>query len=305
MSLKIFRIFLLLLAVTVNYAVATANNFVVVIDAGHGGKDAGCVGKKAREKDITLDVATRLADRINKEMPGVKAVLTRSSDKFLTLQERAAVANRNNGNLFISIHVNSVDEKSPGRGTVSGAQVYTLGPDKSKNNLNVAMRENSVIELEKDYTTTYRGFDPNSTESYIIFELNQNANMKQSVDFAALAQKHLIKDAGRKDKGVRQGGFWVLWATKMPSVLVELDFICNPTQEQFLNSADGRRKCVNALYNAVRDYHEKMTAITEIVHSPLNNDDKNASQPADNNNENDNRHATPASTVAAAFGKKK
>lgn len=234
-----------------------AKDFVVVIDAGHGGHDAGCVGKSAREKDITLDVAKRLAERINKEMPGTKAILTRDSDRFIPLQERANIANRNNGDLFISIHVNSVAAGSKGRATVSGAQVYTLGPDKSQSNLNVAMRENSVMELENDYTKTYKGFDPSSTESYIIFELNQNAHLKQSVEFASMVQRHLVRDAGRLDKGVRQDGFWVLWATSMPSVLVELDFICNPRQEAFLNSTEGKTKCANAIFNAVNEYRKK------------------------------------------------
>lgn len=228
--------------------------YIVVIDAGHGGSDAGCVGKKAREKDITLDVAKRLAQRINNELPGVKAVLTRSTDKFIPLQERANIANKNNGDLFISIHVNSVAKESAGRSSVKGAQVYTLGPDKSSSNLNVAMRENSVIELEKDHSKTYKGFDPNSAESYIIFELNQNVHMKQSTRFASLALNRLVRDASRANKGVHQAGFWVLWATSMPAVLVELDFICNPTQETFLNSAEGRGKCTAALFNAVKEY---------------------------------------------------
>lgn len=245
----------LTLAVCANNVVA--RDFVVVIDAGHGGRDIGCKGRKAREKDITLDVAKKLAYKINKNMPGVKAVLTRSNDRFLTLQQRANIANRNNGDLFISIHVNSVANGSPGRSTVSGAQVYTLGPDKSKNKLDVAMRENSVMELESDYKKTYKGFDPNSTESYIIFELNQNAHMKQSVEFASIAQRHLVRDAGRRDKGVRQDGFWVLWATSMPAVLVELDFICNPRQENFLASEDGKNKCANALFNAIKEYRSK------------------------------------------------
>lgn len=246
--------FFMLLAVSF---FASAAEYVIVIDAGHGGHDAGCVGRKAREKDIVLDVAKKLGEKLRSEMSDVKVVLTRSDDRFIPLQERANIANRAGGDLFISLHVNSVAKESPGRASVSGAQVYTLGPDKSKNNLNVAMRENSVIELESDYTKKYKGFDPSSTESYIIFELNQNAHMKQSIDFATLAQRHLVKDAGRLDKGVRQDGFWVLWATRMPSVLVELDFICNPTQETFLSSADGKRKCVNALFNAIKEYRSK------------------------------------------------
>lgn len=246
---------LLILAVLV-FALpgVSARDFVVVIDAGHGGKDPGSKGKKGREKEITLDVAKQLATRINKEMKGVKAVLTRSDDRFVELQERASIANRAGGDLFISIHVNSLPEDSPARKTTHGVQVFTLGPDKNEANLDVAMRENSVIELEKDYTRVYKGFDPKSTESYIIFELNQNAHIRQSIRFAQLVKKHLVKDAGRADKGVLQSGFQVLYQTSMPAVLVELDFISNPKQETFLNSAEGRKKCAGAIYNAVAEY---------------------------------------------------
>lgn len=244
-----------------------AKDFVVVIDAGHGGHDPGCVGRKAREKDITLSVAKRLAKRINDEIPDAKAILTRSTDRYLTLQQRADIANRAQGDLFISIHVNSLPLKSAGRSKVHGTSVFTLGLDKSKNNLSVAMRENSVIELESDYTTKYSGFDPNSTESYIIFELTQNVHLKQSIDFAARAQRHLVRGAGRADKGVRQDGFWVLWATSMPSVLVELDFICNPTVESFLNSTAGRTKCANALFDAVNEYIQKQPTKNTTVKS--------------------------------------
>lgn len=241
-----------------------ARDFVVVIDAGHGGHDSGCVGRVAKEKDITLDVATRLARKIS-SIPGVKTVLTRDTDRFLTLQQRADVANREHGDLFISIHVNSVAKETPGRERVSGASIYTLGLSKSQNNLNVAMRENSVMELEDNYTVKYKGFDPSSAESYIIFELNQDVHFKESIKFAKVAQRHLVNDAGRADKGVRQDGFWVLWATGMPAVLVELDFICNPTHEKFLNSEAGREKCANALLAAFKEYHSQ----TSINKAPV------------------------------------
>lgn len=254
------RFFIVLTSVLLLFLAALpevyGKDFVVVIDAGHGGKDGGCTGKKALEKDITLDVAKRLADRINRELKGTKAILTRSTDRFLTLQERADIANNSNGDLFISIHVNSVAENSRGRSSVSGAQVFTLGSDKAHKNLSVAMRENSVIELEKDYSKRYKGFDPSSSESYIIFELSQTAHMKRSIDFGQLVKNHLIKDAGRRDKGLYQEGFWVLWATSMPSVLVELDFICNPTQETFLSSNSGKQKCADAIFNALVEYRK-------------------------------------------------
>lgn len=227
-----------------------AKDFVVVIDAGHGGKDGGAVGTFAKEKDITLNVAKLLGSKISDECENIKVVYTRDSDKYLTLQQRANIANRAKGDLFISIHVNSVDLNSPGRTNVAGSSVFTLGLHKTKDNLDVAMRENSVIKMEDNYTTVYSGFDPNSAESYIIFEMNQNKHMLKSINLASSIQDELTTNAGREDKGVRQAGFWVLWATNMPSVLVELDFICNPTQEKFLSSTDGQEQLANSIFNA-------------------------------------------------------
>lgn len=239
-------------------AVENEKPFTVVLDAGHGGHDVGCEGALTNEKTITLDVAKRLGQMISERYgDSVKVVFTRRSDKFLSLQERAEVANKAKGDLFISIHVNSVDKKSKNRKTVHGASVYTCGLHKTDNNLKVAMRENAVMELEPDFSSTYHGFDPNSSESYIMFELSQGRHLQQSLDFACLAQEHLIDDAGRADKEVRQAGFWVLWATSMPSVLVELDFICNPDVEKFLNSAAGRKKCATALFNAFQTYYDE------------------------------------------------
>jgi N-acetylmuramoyl-L-alanine amidase len=235
----------------------TDKTFTVVLDPGHGGKDYGCIGNITNEKTIVLDVAKKLGERIAAEYPKVNVVYTRSDDRFISLQGRADVANNANGDLFISIHINSVDKSSKNRTTVQGAQVYTLGLHKNDNNLSVAMRENAVIELENDYSTTYQGFDPNSSESYIIFELNQNRHVAKSIELANDIQHELVSTAGRADKDVRQAGFWVLWATSMPSVLVELDFICNPTSEQFLNSNAGKDKCAEALFNAFEKYYER------------------------------------------------
>ncbi len=234
--------------------------FTLVIDAGHGGKDKGCHGKKEYEKDITLDVARRFRDLVKKNCAdSVNVVMTRDTDVFVPLDGRARIANDAQGDLFVSIHVNSVDYKAKNRASVHGASVYTVGLHKSAANLSVAMRENAVIELEEDFTETYQGFDPNSSESYIIFELGQNHAMAQSIEYASLAQGQLVATAGRADKGVRQAGFLVLWATRMPAVLVELDFICNPAAERFLGSAEGKQKCAQALYNAFADYR-KLTA---------------------------------------------
>ncbi|MBJ2185082.1 MAG: N-acetylmuramoyl-L-alanine amidase [Muribaculaceae bacterium] len=230
--------------------------FTLVVDPGHGGKDYGCVGRKTNEKTIVLDVARRLGDIIKKEHPEIKQVYTRDTDRYLTLQQRADVANGASGDLFVSIHVNSVDRRSRNRTSVRGASVYTLGLHKSDNNLNVAMRENAVMELEQDYSAKYQGFDPNSSESYIMFELNQNSHVANSLELASGMQAELISTAGRADKNVRQAGFWVLWAVAMPSVLVELDFICNPSMEDFLHSEKGREKCARALANAISSYYQ-------------------------------------------------
>lgn len=237
---------------------AAETDFTVVIDAGHGGKDLGCRGTTQLEKTVCLDVAKRLGKLIAKEMKdSVEVIYTRDGDYFVDLYRRAEIANEADADLFISIHVNSLDKRTKGRASVHGASVYTVGLHKSEANLSVAMRENAVIELEEDFSEVYQGFDPNSSESYIIFELGQNRNMEQSVDFAGLAQNQLIATAGRADKGVRQAGFLVLWATRMPAVLVELDFMCNPAAEKFLASDAGRQKCAQALFNAFRQYRAR------------------------------------------------
>lgn len=231
------------------------SDFTVVLDAGHGGKDIGCQGIKAREKDITLDVALRVGDLIKSSMrDSVKIVYTRDDDRAVDLNRRAAIANEADANLFISIHVNSIDRRTRGRENVHGASVYTVGLHKSEANLAVAMRENSVIELENDFSEVYQGFDPSSSESYIIFELTQGSHMEQSIEFASEVQKELVGTARRADKGVRQAGFLVLWATRMPAVLVELDFICNAEAENYLNSTRGREECAKAIFNAFRQY---------------------------------------------------
>ncbi len=237
--------------------VAAKSTFTVVIDPGHGGKDYGCIGLKSNEKTTVLEVGKRLGELIKKEHPEVKVIYTRSDDRFIPLNRRAEIANKANANLFISIHVNSIDKKTKGREKVHGASVYSLGLHRSDDNLSVAMRENSVIELENDFSEKYQGFDPNSSESYIIFELSQNHHMKQSIEMAEEIQKELVSTAGRADKGVRQSGFLVLRATSMPAVLVELDFICNKKAENFMASSAGRSKCARALANAFTSYYEK------------------------------------------------
>lgn len=250
MNRLLFIIFITLCSVL---SVSAEDSFVVVLDPGHGGKDYGAMGKLTNEKTINLEVALRLRALLEK-YEGVKVVMTRSTDVFLSLQERADVANKANGDLFVSIHVNSVDKRNKNRASVKGASVYTLGLHRSQANFEVAKRENSVIELEPDFSTVYQGFDPNSAESYIIFELTQNRHLTQSINFAQLAEHELTTTGGRADRGVLQAGFWVLLASAMPAALVELDFICNPTQEQFLHSSAGTEKMARSLANAIAAY---------------------------------------------------
>ncbi len=235
-----------------------ANNYVVVIDAGHGGKDHGAIDNNVREKDINLGVALKLGNLIKKNNKNVKVVYTRDKDEYLTLQQRASIANKSKGDLFISIHTNSVDKTNPNRASVAGASTYTLGRNKGDSNMDVARRENSVMTLEDNFETKYKGFDPNSDESYIIFEMAQKANMSQSVKFANEVQKQLTNTAKRKNRGVRQAGFWVLWATSMPSVLVELDFICNPNSAKYLASDSGQKQLAQGISNAVNNYFKAL-----------------------------------------------
>lgn len=228
--------------------------FVVVIDPGHGGRDIGAPGIRINEKTINLGVALKLGKLIEKNFDDVKVVFTRKTDTQVELKDRATIANRAKADLFISIHTNSLAKSNKNRTRVSGASTYTLGLHNSEENLEVAKRENAVILLEDNYTTRYEGFDPNSTESYIIFELIQGKHLEQSVNFASMIQKEFKKTANRKDMGVRQAGLLVLRETGMPAVLVELDFICNPTEEAYMRSNNGQEKLAQSIYNAFVDY---------------------------------------------------
>ena len=262
MNKIIYRILLVFGIACMGIATMSAQKRVhhtVVIDAGHGGKDTGAIDNGVKEKDINLGVAKELARLINKDLKNVDAVMTRSGDVFLSLQERASIANRNHADLFISIHTNSVDAKNPNRKSVAGASVYALGLHKDESNLKVAQRENSVIELEKDFKEKYSGFDPSKDESYIIFEMAQKKTLAQSLKFANMAQRQLVSHAGRKDRGVKQAGFWVLWATSMPAVLVELDFICNPETAAYMGSEKGQKELAESIFSAVKSYFNNYT----------------------------------------------
>ncbi|MDR1780656.1 MAG: N-acetylmuramoyl-L-alanine amidase [Tannerella sp.] len=223
--------------------------FTVVIDAGHGGKDPGSIGYNTKEKAINLAVALKLGKLITDSHKDVNVIYTRKTDRFVELIERANIANRNNADLFISIHTNSVKRGK----TVHGAETYTLGLAKTQENLDVAMLENSAILLEDNYEQHYEGFDPNSTESYIMFETLQNAHLEQSVKLASEIQK-AFGSAKRLNRGVRQAGFLVLKATSMPSVLIELGFISNRDEEKFMRSEAGQNQLANSIYKAFAKY---------------------------------------------------
>ena len=241
---------LLLLAVTLQAANA---KFTLVIDAGHGGHDAGAVGSITKEKTINLNVALAFGKLVENNCPDVKVVYTRKTDVFVPLHTRADIANRNKADLFISIHTNALP-----KGRISrGMETYTLGMHRAADNLDVAKRENSVILIEKDYKQRYQGFDPNSSESYIMFEFIQDHNMAQSVELAKFVQQRTCSSAGRQNKGVKQAGFLVLRETSMPSCLIELGFISTPDEEQFLHSSAGVSRLASGIYQAFVDYKQK------------------------------------------------
>ncbi|KAA6324449.1 N-acetylmuramoyl-L-alanine amidase AmiC [termite gut metagenome] len=232
---------------------AYAKDFVVVIDPGHGGHDPGAIGKMSKEKNINLNVALKLGNLIKANCKDVKIVYTRNTDVFIPLNRRAESANSEKADLFISIHTNAL----AGRKLVQGASTWTLGLARSEENLEVAKRENAVMLYEADYQTRYAGFDPNSSESYIIFEFIQDKYMTQSVRLASLIQQQFGRACNRKDLGVRQAGFLVLKNTTMPSILVELGFISTPEEERFLNSETGASLMAKGIYNAFLTYKKE------------------------------------------------
>jgi N-acetylmuramoyl-L-alanine amidase len=249
---KLF-ITLLCLWATALVAGAADGKFVLVIDAGHGGKDTGAPGKISVEKNINLSVALAFGKYVERNCPDVKVVYTRKTDVFIPLKDRANIANKNKANLFISVHTNALDGGKISR----GFETYTLGMHRAAENLDVAKRENSVILVEKNYKQSYAGFDPKSAESYIMFELMQDKNMSNSVELAKMIQNEVCANSGRVNKGVHQAGFLVLRETSMPSCLIELGFITTPDEEQFLNSEEGQDKMAYGIYKAFLKYKKK------------------------------------------------
>lgn len=246
-------------------AQAEEKTFTVVIDPGHGGRDPGAIGKRGKEKDINLSVALKLGKLIQNGCKDVQIVYTRQKDIFVTLEKRAQIANNAKADLFISIHTNSV---AKGR-TVRGTETYTLGLHRTDDNLEVAKKENSVILIESDYEQRYAGFNPNSSESYIIFEFLQDKNMEKSVELATFIQKQFKTTAKRIDKGVHQAGFLVLRETSMPGVLVELGYISTPDEERYLLTEAGTDALAKSIFKAFTTYKGQHHSTTSIKKQPV------------------------------------
>ncbi|GHT57361.1 N-acetylmuramoyl-L-alanine amidase [Bacteroidia bacterium] len=271
---------MLLVGLAASYTgVCAQKQFTIVIDAGHGGKDPGAKGAYSFEKNINLAVVQKLGEKIEKQNEDVKVLYTRKTDKYLTVAERPEFANKAKADLFISVHTNSSTAAA-----ASGVETFSLGVAKTKENLEVAMMENSVILLESDYKQKYQGFDPKSVESYIMFEFMQDAHSNQSIHLASLVQNRFINSCNRKDRGVRQAGFLVLKNTAMPAILVELGFISNAEEERYLNSKEGQEALADAIYAAFVDFK------TEF-------DKKSAPPPPANNSSTAKNNAAPATKV--------
>ena len=266
-SKKILSLVVMWLLLVLN-VFSASNRFTLVIDAGHGGHDAGALGSMSKEKDINLSVALAFGKYVERNQPDVKVVYTRKTDVFIPLKERANIANRAGADLFISVHTNAL----PAGKIARGFETYTLGMHRAKDNLDVAMRENSVISMEKGYQQTYQGFDPRSSESYIIFEFIQGKNMERSVELARLIQRSVCAGANRPNKGVHQAGFLVLRETSMPGCLIELGFITTPDEEALLNTASRVDDIARSIYQALAQYKDKYDKGVSVPYRPTGDD---------------------------------
>lgn len=266
-SKKILSLVVMWLLLVLN-VFSASNRFTLVIDAGHGGHDAGALGSMSKEKDINLSVALAFGKYVERNQPDVKVVYTRKTDVFIPLKERANIANRAGADLFISVHTNAL----PAGKIARGFETYTLGMHRAKDNLDVAMRENSVISMEKGYQQTYQGFDPRSSESYIIFEFIQGKNMERSVELARLIQRSVCAGANRPNKGVHQAGFLVLRETSMPGCLIELGFITTPDEETLLNTASRVDDIARSIYQAFAQYKDKYDKGVSVPYRPTGDD---------------------------------
>lgn len=269
--LKKITLILTLLCMLVLTATGANRRFTLVIDPGHGGHDAGALGAISKEKNINLSVALQFGKYVERNMPDVRVIYTRKTDVFIPLNERANIANRANADLFISVHTNAL----PAGKIARGFETYTLGMHRAKDNLDVAMRENSVISMEKDYQQRYQGFDPRSSESYIIFEFIQGKNMERSVDLARMIQRGVCDGANRPDKGVHQAGFLVLRETSMPGCLIELGFITTPDEERLLNNDSRVDDIARGIYEAFAKYKNKYDRSVSVPYRAKDSEEVN------------------------------
>ena len=260
-----------LMCMFVMTSLAANKRFTLVIDPGHGGHDAGALGAISKEKNINLAVALRFGKYVEQNLPEVRVIYTRKTDVFIPLNERANIANRANADLFISVHTNAL----PAGKVARGFETYTLGMHRAKDNLDVAMRENSVISMEKDYQQRYQGFDPRSSESYIIFEFIQGKNMERSVDLARMIQRGVCDGANRPDKGVHQAGFLVLRETSMPGCLIELGFITTPDEERLLNNDSRVDDIARGIYEAFAKYKNKYNRSVSVPYRAKDSEEVN------------------------------
>jgi N-acetylmuramoyl-L-alanine amidase len=261
-----YKLSLFFLALTVSVSVSASiidEPFVLVLDAGHGGKDSGAISRKTKEKNINLAVTLLAGKYIAEKHPDVRIIYTRDKDEFIGLNDRANVANKSKANLFISIHANSSEHSY-----VRGVEVYTFGISRTQENLEVAKRENSVIFLEDNYEEKYEGYDPNSPESFILFEFIQNKYVEQSINFASSVRNEMKNCVKWKDRGVKQAEYLVLRKSSMPRILIELDFLTNPDAESFLTSEAGQRKYAKAICNAFTQYkrnYDRKNRISQVL----------------------------------------
>lgn len=292
--LKKITLILTLLCMLVLTATGANRRFTLVIDPGHGGHDAGALGAISKEKNINLSVALQFGKYVERNMPDVRVIYTRKTDVFIPLKERANIANRANADLFISVHTNAL----PAGKIARGFETYTLGMHRAKDNLDVAMRENSVISMEKGYQQTYQGFNPRSSESYIIFEFIQGKNMERSVELARNIQRKVCSGANRPDKGVHQAGFLVLRETSMPSCLIELGFITTADEERLLNDASRVDDIARGIYEGFAQYRNKYDKSISVPYRAADTESVPVAKiVSDTKKEKDERRAEEADTA--------
>ncbi len=288
MNSKIFFLLYLLIFFFAAPAIAQKDGktFKVVIDAGHGGKDPGCMGAYTKEKDVALSVALKTGKLISDNCPNVKVIYTRSTDVFVELYRRAKIANDNHADLFISFHCNASENK-----TANGIDTWVMGLHKSDANLAVARAENSAMLKEKDYEQNYGGFNPNSPESAVMFSLYSSAYLNNSILLADKVQKNLIRATKLRDRGVNQAGYWVLWSVSMPSILIEMGFLTNPNEEKYLSDDKNRQNIAEAIFQGFVSYYTQMTGNKVSLPDVLSDSDieyDKTHKPISHDNNNDN-----------------